>query len=365
MTPSFFRFLGAAGAFVTALLTAHGQPAAALSPNRVTFYTEPNYRGEALTVEAGASVPSLDQMQRSNQQPWTYAIVSVKVEGAAKAIVYSEPRLTGEKLEITRSVADLYSEQRPSGGTWDHSVASLAVTGPAAVAPVAPPPTQAPVVVQQPPPVVVQPPQTAPVVVAPPPAGPQTVVVVPARPPPPQTVVVVQEPPRPRLDRRTADIIVARAYREVLNRPPDPEGARTYRERLMYEGWSERQVVEQLQRSGEARGMNADEAIRQIYRETLGRDPDANGLAHYRAKWREGWTQGQIRADLQRSKEGRDGYARAVITRAYRELLNREPDPAGYAIYEKAIRERGYGEREVRAAIMSGDEYRKLHPRGR
>jgi hypothetical protein len=279
--------------------------------------------------------------------------------------------LGGDQIEITRSVADLYSLPRASGGTWDHSVASIAVTGPASVMPVvpaAPPPAQpAPVVVQQPAPVVVQQPQAAPVVVVPPPAdGPQTVVVVPARPPPPpQTVVIVKEPPRPRMDRRTADLIVAQAYREVLNRPPDPEGLRTYRERLMYEGWSERQIVEQLQRSGEARGINADDAIRQIYREVLGRDPDPNGLAHYRAKWREGWTQGQIRADLQRSNEGRDTYVRSVITRAYRELLNRDPDPAGYAVYEKAMRQRGYGEREVRAAIMSGDEYRKLHPRGR
>src|SRR5438045_4885674 len=126
-------------------------------------------------------------------------------------------------------------------------------------------------------------------------------------------------------------MMVTRAYREVLNRPPDPEGLRTYRDRLMFEGWTERQIVEQLQRSGEARGVNPDESIRQIYREVLGRDPDANGLAHYRAKWRDGWTQGQIRADLQRSAEGRDGYIRNTLTKAYRELLNREADAGGFA----------------------------------
>jgi hypothetical protein len=151
----------------------------------------------------------------------------------------------------------------------------------------------------------------------------------------------------------------------VLDRPADPEGLRTYRDRLMHEGWTERQVIEHLQRSGEARSVNADEAITKAYREVLGRDPDPRGLAAYRAKWRDGWTQGQIRDDLRRSPEGRDAFVRMTITRVYREVLGRDPDPSGYATYEKAIRERGWTERELRAALMSGDEYRKAHPRGR
>jgi hypothetical protein len=185
---------------------------------------------------------------------------------------------------------------------------------------------------------------------------------------PPTTVIVVQPPPpppviiqevRPRIDRRTAEAYVQRAFREVLDRPADPEGLRTYTDRLIREGWSEQQMIQQLQRSNEARGINADQAITKIYRDVLGRDPDASGLAHYRAKWRDGWTQGQIRDDLRRSGEGRDSYIRNTITKAYRDVLGREPDPAGYATYEKAMRERGYTEQQVRAALMSGDEYRK------
>lgn len=329
---------------------------APLSPNRVTFFSEPNYRGEALTVEAGAAVPNLDQLLRSNQQPWTYAIVSVRIEGAARATVHSEPRFGGERLEITRNIADLYSVSRASGSTWDHSIASLAVTATA--------PTPAPVTTVRAPAAAPPPPPQV-VVVQQPTAPPPTIVVVPARPAPPPAVIV-HEPPRPRLDRRTADMIVTRAYREVLNRRPDPEGLATYRHRLMFDGWSERQIIEQLQRSHEARSVDAEEAIRAAYREVLGRDPDPNGLAHYRAKWRDGWTQGQIRDDLRRSAEGREAHIRAAITRAYREVLGREPDPGGYATYEKAMRERGYTERDVRAALMSGDEYRqRKHERGR
>jgi hypothetical protein len=118
-------------------------------------------------------------------------------------------------------------------------------------------------------------------------------------------------------------------------------------------------MIEHLQRSGEARSVNADEALRRAAQEVLGREPVASGLAPYRSKWRDGWTQGQIRDDGRRRREGRDGLIRTAITRAYRDILGREPDPAGYANYERLMRERGYTERDVRNALMSGDEYRQ------
>jgi hypothetical protein len=312
------------------------QTSPALSPDRVTFYTDPNFKGEALTIEAGASVENLDRITRTmTQKPWTFAISSVCVEGSAKATVYSGSGFLGDRLDIGQSISDLYVVRRGQepGATWDRSIASITVTGPqrTVVMPPAPNPGYN------------QPPNTVYVVPAP------------VSPPPP----VVMREVRPRLDRRAAEAIVHRAYREVLNRPADPEGLRTYRDRLMHEGWSERQVIEQLQRSGEARSVNADEAIRRAYQEVLGRDPDPNGLAHYRSKWRDGWTQGQIRDDLRRSQEGREGHIRTAITRAYRDILGREPDPAGYANYERLMRERGYTERDVRNALMSGDEYRQ------
>ena len=321
---------------LTALLLAVALPAISAqgpgNPNRVTFYTEPNFRGEAVAVEAGAAVPDLGQMFRPSQKPWSFAISSVKVEGDARASVYTAPHFQGERLEITQSIADLYAAPR-AGGTWDRAIASVQVAG-TALAPTPPPP------------VVVVPDQRPP-----------TVVVVPRAPPPPPVRVV-----RP-VDIRAVDAAIHRAFREVLNRPADPEGLKTYRHRIINEGWSEAQVITQLQRSAEARAVNADEAIRKAYREVLGRDPDAHGLAHYRSKWREGWTQGQIRDDLRRSVEGRGNHIQAAITRAYRELLGRDPDPGGYANFERLMREKGYTERDVRAAIMASDEYRQRRGR--
>lgn len=331
--PRLFRlvvvlFAAGAGAFA--------QPP--VSPNRVTFYTEPNFRGDALTVEAGATVADLNRMTRPGGQSWGLAISSVQVEGDARASVYAAPGLQGERLEIVRSIPDLYGETRPGGGTWDRTIASVAVGG---TRPSAPPPApgQPPVVYGEP--------------------APPTVVVVP-RPPPPPPVRVV----RP-VDLRAVDAAIHRAFREVLNRPADPDGLRTYRHRLVNEGWSEAQMVAQLQKSSEARAVDATQTITRIYREVLGRDPDPSGLAHYRAKWREGWTQGQIRDDLRRSHESRGNHIQGAITRAYRDLLGREPDPAGYANFERLMRERGWTERDVRQSIMSSDEYRQRHPPGK
>lgn len=303
-----------------------------LSPNRVTFFTEPNFRGEALTVEAGANLDTLDRVKRSDQRPWTFAISSIRVEGTATAKIFSAPGFRGDSLEVSASIADLYATPRGAdgGSTWDRTIASLEVTGPRMTTSSAPRADAAPTTVY-----------VVPTPVTPPPP-----------PPPPR-------PPPPRYTPRSAEAIVQRAYQEVLVRRADPTGLRHYREILMREGWSERQLIEDLQRSAEARAIKPDEAIARAYRDVLGREPDPSGLASYRNKWRDGWTQGRIREELRRSPEGRDREVKETITRAYRELLGRDPDPDGYAAYERLLRREGGTERDLRAAIMAGEEYRQ------
>lgn len=299
---------------------------AAIGPNHVVFYTEPNFQGEALTVEAGASVEDLSAMSRPSLKPWIFAISSVQINGAARAVVYTGTRYQGDRLELTASVPDLFAAKRADGGTFDRAIASVQVIGPT------------------------------------PPAAPPAVVEVPARGPSPVAVVTRPAPPPPpvrRIDLRAVDASIHRAYREVLGRSADPLGLRTYRQRILEQGWTEEQVIRQLQRSDEARAVDSTAAITQAYRDVLGRDPDPAGLAHYRARWRDGWTQGQIRDDLRRSREGRDRHVRGAITRAYRDLLGREPDPEGYANYERLMRDRGYSEQDVRRSLMNSEEYRQ------
>lgn len=343
LTARFCRSLAASLALVAswvAAVSVSAQPNSTrpLSPDRVTFYSEPNFKGHALTVEAGANVPNLATMQREGAAAWAHAISSVQIEGAAKAVVYSGASFQGDRMELIQSTPDLYDQRRGAGATWDRSIASVSVVGPARTV------TPARVVTA---------PTHSPIPPLPEPPPPRTIIVMPASPPPPPVRV------QPRISVYEADAMVRRAYREVLARNVDPEGLRLYRERILRDGWTEGHIIADLQRSHEARNVSADAAITRIYREVLGRDPDPSGLNTYRQRWREGWTQGQIRDDLRRSAENRNGRAREIITRAYRELLGREPDPGGYASYERLIRERGYGERQIREAIMSSDEYRQ------
>jgi hypothetical protein len=101
-----------AGALLLGLVHAQTQP---LSQDRVTFFTEPNFKGEALTVEAGASVENLEQLLRPSQRPWLYAISSVRIEGAARATVFSAAGFRGDRLEIGQSITDLRRSSAAAG----------------------------------------------------------------------------------------------------------------------------------------------------------------------------------------------------------------------------------------------------------
>lgn len=103
-----------------------------------------------------------------------------------------------------------------------------------------------------------------------------------------------------------------------------------------------------------------DLVIRRAYQDILERDPDERGLRHFRSMMIDRhWSEAQVRDNLRRSDEYRAVVERTVA-RAYRELLRREPDPTGLAGYRRAIIERRWTENQVRADIMRSAEYRAL-----
>lgn len=103
-----------------------------------------------------------------------------------------------------------------------------------------------------------------------------------------------------------------------------------------------------------------DLVIRRAYQDILERDPDERGLRHYRSMMIDRrWSESDVRDNLRRSDEYRAVVER-TIARAYRELLRREPDPTGLAGYRRAIIERRWTENQVRADIMRSAEYRAL-----
>jgi len=108
-----------------------------------------------------------------------------------------------------------------------------------------------------------------------------------------------------------ADRIVRRAYQDLLGREPDDVGLRTYRSRIIDDGWSEAQVRDAIRNSSEFRDRNtmtaakAEETVRRAYLAVLKREPDAGARGFVEKVLREHWTQEDVERELRKSPEYR------------------------------------------------------------
>jgi uncharacterized protein DUF4214 len=177
----------------------------------------------------------------------------------------------------------------------------------------------------------------------------------------------------------TAEAVVQRAYQDILGRDPDPNGLRNYTGKIVNEGWSEWDVRNALRRSDEYaatggaatrfRTASADRIIRRAYLDILGREPDPAGLESYRRNiLEEGWDEYDVRRALIRSPERRQKRvavsaqaAEDMVRRAYRSVLNREPDASGMAHYTSKVLYEGWNEDDLVHALRDSDEYREKH----
>jgi len=104
-----------------------------------------------------------------------------------------------------------------------------------------------------------------------------------------------------------ADKIIKRAYQDVLGRDPDQGGFSQYRSRIIDDGWVEAQVRESLRSSPEYREKlrtAAQDVVRRAYRAVLNREPDAAGAEPYIQRvLRDNWSQQDVERDLRRSPE--------------------------------------------------------------
>jgi hypothetical protein len=157
-----------------------------------------------------------------------------------------------------------------------------------------------------------------------------------------------------------ADAIIRRAYNDYLGRDPDPQGLKHYRHLILDEGWSEEHVRKTLRRSPEADQDESDIIVKRAYREILGRDPDPAGMQMYRNHLlHDGWSVDDVRKDLKKSEEYRTVRVDAIITKAYKDVLGRKPDPDGLINYRKAILEEGWTEEDVRHQLRKSPEYKE------
>ena len=112
--------------------------------------------------------------------------------------------------------------------------------------------------------------------------------------------------------RQDPDRIVRRAYQDLLNREPDAAGLRIYRSHLIDDRWSETQVRDALRNSPEFRELNtmtrpkAEAIVARAYRSVLNRDPDPESAAFVDKVLRDKWTEDDVAAELRKSAEYRN-----------------------------------------------------------
>lgn len=104
---------------------------------------------------------------------------------------------------------------------------------------------------------------------------------------------------------------------------------------------------------------DVERMVTRAYRELLDRAPNAAELRHYReAVFIEGWDRDALHDDLRASREYRTKEAGRIVERVYRDLLGREPDPSGRAHWGRKIVDQGWTEGRLRDEIRKSDEYR-------
>jgi len=113
-----------------------------------------------------------------------------------------------------------------------------------------------------------------------------------------------------------------------------------------------------------APGADVDRIIRQAYREVLNREPDPQGMEIYRNHMlRDGWNDDKVRQSLKSSPEyaQKGGMtvekAQEVVRRAYMSVLKREPDPASKTFVEKVMS--GWSQQDVENELRKSDEYKR------
>jgi hypothetical protein len=112
---------------------------------------------------------------------------------------------------------------------------------------------------------------------------------------------------------------------------------------------------------------DADRIVRRAYRDILDRDPDSAGLRLYRNRLLDdGWSESQVREALRSSPEYRQKNtmtrqkAEQIVRDAYLAVLDREPDAGSRTYVDKVLRDK-WTQRDVERELRKSPEYRNKH----
>ena len=162
---------------------------------------------------------------------------------------------------------------------------------------------------------------------------------------------------------------IVEAFEDVLDREPSDRELRRYRDLMEEEGWTERDVRDDLRdrpdyrRHSRRAYEDPEKVIRRAYDDILHREPDAEGLRLYRSRMiDDDWTESEVREALRESpeyaKRSRES-AEKIVRRAYEDVLEREPDARGLASYRDKVLNDGWDEHDVRSALRKSPEHRQ------
>lgn len=215
---------------------------------RVIVYQDADYRGDSRVFYPGDSIENLSGITFEHGGRINDRISSIRVEGGAEIYVYADPRFSGNVMRLTDDARDLTGRLLPGSVSTSWN----------------------------------------------------------------DRITSLRVEVRRRDERReNPDVIIKRAYLDLLGREPDPAGLRDYRGLIIDQGWTEVMVRENIRRGDEFRVEGADRIIRRAYLDILGREPDPTGLRDFRIKLLEkNWTEGDVRDALRKSEEYRRGPGR-------------------------------------------------------
>ncbi len=150
---------------------------------------------------------------------------------------------------------------------------------------------------------------------------------------------------------------VSEMYHDLLKRPVDPSGLATWTA-FLNQGTSRNQVVQMIEANQEYHSV----VVQGLYQTLLHRPADQTGLTGFVNLLGAGGTVEQVQAALAGSHEyfvsrgggTNDGFLNAI----YGDFLNRAPDDAGRAAWDRALAT-GTTTGQVAAAILNTTEYRQ------
>jgi hypothetical protein len=109
-------------------------------------------------------------------------------------------------------------------------------------------------------------------------------------------------------------------------------------------------------RSASQNFVNLYDDVDRLYQDILGRPVDRDGLRTYADRIQRGGSLGELRRELARSPEGEQ-----ALNRLYQEVLGRTIDGGGYKTYRRRL-EQDWSLRDVRRDISNSDEARNRRP---